>query len=42
VLGALSAALSVLWTLVMPRSLNRGPQRMKRLRQQVRERYPDW
>jgi hypothetical protein len=42
VLGTVFAALAVLWGLVMSRSLSRGPQRMKRLRQQVRERYPDW
>jgi hypothetical protein len=42
VVGTLFAFLAVMWGLVMPRSLSQGPLRMKRLRQQVRERHPDW
>lgn len=42
VFGTLFTALSVLFGPVMSRLLDRVGQRMKRLRRQVRERYPDW
>lgn len=41
-LGALFVILSVLFGTIMPRLLDRTGQKMKRLRRQVRERYPDW
>ncbi len=40
--GALFAFCAVMWALVVPRSASQGPARMKRLRQEIRERYPDW
>jgi hypothetical protein len=42
VLGAMFAICAIMWGLVVPRSLNQGPLRMKRLRQQIRERHPGW
>jgi hypothetical protein len=42
VLGAMFAFCAVMWGLVLPQTLNQGPLRMKRLRQQIRERHPAW
>ena len=42
VYGVLFIALSVLFGTMMPRLLDRTGRKMKRLRRQVRDRYPDW
>jgi hypothetical protein len=42
VYGALFAVFAVLFGTMMPRLLDRSERKMKRLRRQVRDRYPDW